>query len=214
MGYCSRVARRAWNETKPWLGLAPARPSIRRFLAMLILGGGIGAALIAGDRVAREHWYWAFVIALAGFLLVIVVWNFLRAPALLDADAQAMIAALSRTAERSGAAQEDIDALQSAYISGRELLRAKSLLTAEELAPRVNEWFVATAELVRRIGSKNEAFTFATAADFAAVPAGEKAPAGLLLTRLAKLKQIIDRMMQQRDGAPRVTGFKWAADED
>jgi hypothetical protein len=67
---------------------------------------------------------------------------------------------------------------------------------------------------VKRIGSRNEAFTFATAADFASVPGGERAPSGLLLTRLAKLKHIIERLVQQQEGAPRMPGMKRAAAEE
>lgn len=77
----------------------------------------------------------------------------------------------------------------------------------------VNDWFGATAALVERIGSKNEAFTFATATDFAAVPVGEKAPAALLLTRLAKLKHIIDRMVARKEGGPRVPGMRKEDDQ-
>jgi hypothetical protein len=208
MGYWSRVAERAWNETKPWLGLGAPRAAVLRFLAMLIFGGAVGAALIAGDRVARANWYWAFVIALAAFFVFVFVWNFLRAPELLDREAQAVIAALSERTETRDTPQEEIDALQSAYAMGRELLRLKDVLSAAELKPRVDEWFAATATLVKRIASKNEAFTFAIAADFAAVPGGEKAPSGLLLTRLAKLKQIIERLVQQKEGMPRVPGMK------
>jgi len=213
MGYWSKVTQRAWQETKPWLGLAAPRANLRFIGATLILTAGVAAALIAADRVARQHWYAAVVVALAASVLVIWLLNFLRAPQHLLREAEARIAALSTPADTRSNSQDEIDALQSAYAAGRELFRMKDMFAADEMKLRVDEWFVGTAELVKRIGSKNEAFTFATAADFAAVPGGDKAPSGLLLTRLAKLKQIIDRMVQQKEGGSRVPGMRRPADE-
>lgn len=214
MGYWGKVTQRAWTDTKPWLGLTAPRANARRIAATLVVSGGVGTALIADGRIDRPNWYWAFAITLALFALAMLLWNFVRAPERMDRAAQALIRDLSQRVEKRTTTQQEIDALQSAYAVGRELLRTKSAMGPEEMAPRVNEWFRATAELVKRVGSKNEAFTFATAADFAAVPGGDKAPSALLLTRLAKLKHIIDRLVQQHEGGPTVPGKKQRAAEE
>ena len=151
---------------------------------------------------------------IAAFVLVMLLWNFVRAPDRIDREAVALIRDLSQRVEMRMSSQQELDVLQGAYAVGRELLRTKSNLGAEDMARRVNQWFRGTAELVKRVGSKNEAFTFATAADFAAVPGGDKAPSALLLTRLAKLKHIIDRLVQQQEGGPKVPGMKRATGEE
>lgn len=214
MSYWGKAAERAWQDTKPWLGLTAPRANARYILATLVVVGGAGAALIASDRVDRPNWYWAIVFALVVFVLLLWLWNFVRAPDRMHRDAEAVIGALSQKTEKRTSTRQELDALQGAYAVGRELMRLKDTMSAEEMKPRVDEWFRGTAELVKRIGSRNEAFTFATAADFAAVPGGEKAPSGMLLTRLAKLKHIIDRLVQQQEGGPRVPGMKRAAAEE
>jgi len=214
MGYWGKVAHRAWGDTKPWLGLSEPRVNARRFMATLAVGGGVGGALIAGDRIDRQNWYWAFVFAFVVFALLLLLWNFLRAPDRMHREADAVIQQLSARSAKRGTNQQEIDALQGAYAVGRELLRMKDTLAADEMKPRVNEWFSGTAELVKRVGSRNEAFTFATAADFAAVPAGDRAPSALLLTRLANLKHIIERLVQQHEGAPKVPGAKRPQPQD
>lgn len=213
MGFWRSVAQRTWQETKPWLGLGPLRIAAPRLAFTLVIACGVGAALIADGRIERRYWYLAAALAFAATAMVLLLWNFVRAPERLHRETMLMIAELSERAEPRGrGVQSEIDALQTAYAAGRELLRTKDMLGAAEMKPRVDEWFADTAALVKRAGSKNEAFTFATAADFAAVPGGEKAPSGLLLTRLAKLKQIIDRLVQQQEGGPRLPGTRRPAD--
>ncbi|MCW5773959.1 MAG: hypothetical protein KIT16_20115, partial [Rhodospirillaceae bacterium] len=115
------------------------------------------------------------------------------------------IAALSESIETRTLGQHVIEALQSAYAVGRELLRAKESYEPDDLAARVTEWSIATAEIIKRGGSRNDQWSFATGADFVA-PTGEKTPSAVLLMRLSKLKHIIDRITEQQDGSRKSAG--------
>lgn len=202
MGYWGRVIRRGVDDAKPWFGMGGPRRSVPRILigaAVVVIAASL---LVIAKLVTRDAWYWALLAALGGWIVLVLLANWARAPDRMDREQQARIVALSEGIESRTIGEHEIEALQSAYAVGRELLRAKANYEGDDMGARVTEWSIGTAELLRRCGSRNDGWAFATGADFVA-PTGEKTPSAVLLMRLSKLKHIIDRLIEQHEGGGR-----------
>ena len=205
MGYWGRGDPTRMERCEALVRVVRTGPQPASDLLVLVLAAAAAVLLVMANLVARDQWYWGYAFALAAVVLLVLLWNVLRAPENMDREAQARIVALSERIETCTIGQHELDALQDAYAVGRELLRTKSDYHPDDLAGHVGEWSVAVAELLKRCGSRNDSWSFAAGADFVTA-SGDRTAAAVLLMRLSKLKHIIDRLIEHHESGKKRPG--------
>lgn len=189
--YWGLVVKRAWKDSAPIID-----PS--KLIGRLFIGGiAVAILFVLGSTIAdaRTQWWIIGLAAVGVFWLIVFLYNLVCAPGRLHRDQAKSIETLEQRIEKRKIQQTHIDEMRALWEEGEALFKSYSVRDFGQFSADARRWFERVRESLRATVKPNETWMFETIANL--MP--EKEAHNALAERLAKLRSVVNRMIELRE---------------